>query len=143
MEIVFSDLNLKPCFITGESHKIKCTPQNSESSQDLYGRYRTLCRSCWIIRTLPMEYFPKFLNENICDGTECLSNRNDTYGACRQQTMQLVILKNLDSQGCPKWQREKLTVRMGCACTLRSFSEFKRIPADYLFHIFDKTPSVN
>lgn len=126
--------------IFGVAHRIKCTERNGLSDQGDPERFRTLCRSCWMIRTLPPEYFPKFVNENVCDGTQCLSNKNDTYGACRQQTMELDVLKNLGSEGCPKWQEEKLTVRTGCACTVMTYSELQKTPADYFFKVFDRTP---
>ncbi len=118
-------------------------PRNSQSEHksDLDGRLRTLCRSCWVIRTLPSKYFPKFVNENVCDGTKCLSNPEDTYGACRQQTMELDVLKNLGSQGCPRWQKEKLRIRTGCACSVRSYSEKQMIPAAYILRVFDNVTS--
>lgn len=39
----------------------------------------SLCSSCWVWRRLPANYFPQFINELVCTGTDqsCLSGKLD------------------------------------------------------------------
>lgn len=55
-------------FISGSSYILYCSPEGYEEKAG----FHRMCGACRALRELPQEYFPRFLNEVRCGGTQCI-----------------------------------------------------------------------
>lgn len=102
----------------GSDNLMYCWKAGKPDSQT--GLHR-MCSACRSIRRLPEDYFPLFVNEVLCKGSECLQNQ----GACVQQYIDLNVLKNIGTKECQNWNRHTIRVSVCCDCMLR--------PSSFLF----------
>ena len=81
--------------------------------------YHRLCTEWSAVTTLSPDYFPRYLNEVICDKKEngCLGHQ----GACIQGSFFVNVLKNTGvcgADGKETWQLVGHSVRSYCSCRL-------------------------
>lgn len=81
--------------------------------------YHRLCTEWSAVTTLSMDYFPRYLNEVICDTKDpgCLSNK----GICVQGSFIVDILRNTGkcgSDGKEIWEVVSKPIRSCCNCRL-------------------------
>lgn len=70
-------MNIFGLKILGASTQLSCNYRRGKAQND-GSSYVGLCNLCWSIRTLPSNYFPRFINELTCDSdTRCLSGERD------------------------------------------------------------------
>lgn len=76
--------------VVGTRYGISCTRKGTEGSKGT--EPVSLCSSCWVWRQLPSNYFPRYINELICDDTDnvCLSG----YATCNPGNRNLEVLRN-------------------------------------------------
>ncbi|KRY64980.1 Uncharacterized protein T4A_9224, partial [Trichinella pseudospiralis] len=75
-----------------------------------------LCNVCWVWRKLPENYFPRYVNELVCDNdTKCLSG----WGTCKQRQRNLEIMKNMGTAEEPQWRPITLNAASFCDCFVR------------------------
>ncbi|KRX67041.1 Uncharacterized protein T09_6015 [Trichinella sp. T9] len=75
-----------------------------------------LCNVCWVWRKLPENYFPRYVNELVCDNdTKCLSG----WGTCKQRHRNLEIMKNMGTAEEPHWRPITLNAASFCDCFVR------------------------
>uniref|UniRef100_A0A914EDI5 Uncharacterized protein n=1 Tax=Acrobeloides nanus TaxID=290746 RepID=A0A914EDI5_9BILA len=74
--------------IIGKRINVSCTAKGIDDGSG----YIKLCSACWAWRELPSNYFPRYVNEVICDDkdSECLSG----YAMCRAGTRTFQVIKN-------------------------------------------------
>jgi len=98
----------------GQSYVLYCSPEGFEEQQG----YRRLCAGCRSVRELPDDYFPRFLNEVRCQGTQCVKD----HGHCVQKFINFDILRNEGSKDCQRWVPYTVNVPVCCDCLLSSQS---------------------
>ena len=81
--------------------------------------YHRLCTNWSAVTTLSPDYFPRYLNEVICDQKDngCLGHQ----GACIQGSLVVNVLKNTGvcgADGKETWQLVSHSVRACCSCRL-------------------------
>ncbi|KRZ83870.1 Uncharacterized protein T08_4824 [Trichinella sp. T8] len=97
----------------GVKYKIECLKRGEVMEGT---EWLGLCNICWVWRKLPSEYFPRFVNEVICDtDTKCLSG----WGTCKQRRRSLEILKNIGTEEKPQWKPLKFNAATFCDCFVR------------------------
>ncbi|VDP08639.1 unnamed protein product [Soboliphyme baturini] len=76
-----------------------------------------LCGACQAIRRLPDTFFPKFINEVVCDEDKA------SHGKCKQKHMSFTVLRNNGTKECQLWTKFSINVRVSCECFVdeRSF----------------------
>uniref|UniRef100_A0A0N5AD71 NTR domain-containing protein n=1 Tax=Syphacia muris TaxID=451379 RepID=A0A0N5AD71_9BILA len=85
--------------ILGVRYGIACTRKGTASV--ISSEPVSLCSSCWAWRQLPDNYFPRYINELICDESdnECLSGKSydiriNSYAVCSAGHRTLEVLRN-------------------------------------------------
>jgi len=81
--------------------------------------YHRLCTEWSAVTTLSTDYFPRYLNEVICDKKDngCLGHE----GACIQGSFVVNVLKNTGvcgADGKETWEHVSQSVRSCCSCRL-------------------------
>jgi len=98
----------------GQSYLLYCSPEGFEEQQG----YHRLCSGCRSVRELPDDYFPRFLNEVRCSGTQCVNE----HGHCVQKYLSFDILRNEGTKDCQRWVPYTTNVPVCCDCLLSSQS---------------------
>uniref|UniRef100_A0AC34QZ82 Uncharacterized protein n=1 Tax=Panagrolaimus sp. JU765 TaxID=591449 RepID=A0AC34QZ82_9BILA len=109
--------------ILGTTIALECDEATAESVPNT-GYH--LCRTCRAVRELPVQYFPRILNEVICAEGNCL--RGD--GKCTQRFLPFTILKDFGRPGCPQWREASVQIRTCCDCVIHPNSPFLKYVLD-------------
>ncbi|XP_014670867.1 PREDICTED: uncharacterized protein T16H12.9-like [Priapulus caudatus] len=103
-------------FEKGVSYPRSCARRGEQASGR---RTVNMCSTCAATTVLADDFFPQFLNENVCAGDGgCLNIDGQYHGGCSQQTMTIPVLRNVGSSECPLWEREPYELRTACSCQL-------------------------
>ena len=111
---------------TISSPQTNITSVAQRGSLDQHGLHR-LCTESSAVTRLPADYFPRFLNEVICDTVDsgCLSHE----GVCIQGSFVVEVLKKngtCRSDGTEIWEAVSQPVRSCCNCRLYPGSKLTR-----------------
>lgn len=107
--------NSIPQPLIGIRHKISCTPRGQPSTGT--STFINLCSFCWSWRRLPDGYFPKIINELVCDtDNHCLSG----WGTCEQLHRSVDVFRQ-DSNG--EWKQISLQIASCCVCKVQAGSD--------------------
>uniref|UniRef100_A0A0N4ZQT1 Activin_recp domain-containing protein n=1 Tax=Parastrongyloides trichosuri TaxID=131310 RepID=A0A0N4ZQT1_PARTI len=101
--------------VLGIRHKISCTPRGQPTTGT--STFLNLCSFCWSWRKLPDGYFPKIINELVCDtDSHCLSG----WGQC-EQLHRTVDVFHQDNNG--EWKQISLQIASCCVCKVQAGSD--------------------
>ncbi|VDO99774.1 unnamed protein product [Soboliphyme baturini] len=80
-----------------------------------------LCNFCSAMRILPSNYYPRFINEVVCDDndTGCLSN----YGFCKPKSRAVEVFVNNGTQENAIWTKVFIIISVSCECYVQDGSE--------------------
>lgn len=102
-----------------------------------------LCNLCNAVRTLPSQYFPRYINELSCQSydNKCLSGKTidysnyftvacvfvpfDTfsgYGTCRERYRSIEVLINYGTDSNPRYAQYSVNTPVGCECQVQAGS---------------------
>ncbi|KAI1725267.1 hypothetical protein DdX_01919 [Ditylenchus destructor] len=104
--------------VVGTRYNLSCVLKGS--SADSNG-FISLCSKCWAWRQLPINYFPRFVNEMVCDDQDksCLSS----YAECSTGTRAFEVIRN-DSA---KLTTVMLTAGSFCECKIKQGSALQSL----------------
>ncbi|CEF62007.1 Hypothetical protein SRAE_1000028300 [Strongyloides ratti] len=107
--------NSIPQPLIGIRHKISCTPRGQPTTGT--STFINLCSFCWSWRRLPDGYFPKIINELVCDtDNHCLSG----WGTCEQLHRSVDVFRQ-DPNG--EWKQISLQIASCCVCKVQAGSD--------------------
>uniref|UniRef100_A0A7E4ZRM6 Uncharacterized protein n=1 Tax=Panagrellus redivivus TaxID=6233 RepID=A0A7E4ZRM6_PANRE len=99
---------------TGNRFIISCVERGDSENEET--DYINLCTACWTWRQLPADYFPRLINELVCNENDfCLSG----FGACHQRYRNVDVLH----RGPNGWQPTTISVAACCDCKVRAGTE--------------------
>lgn len=58
--------------VLGQGLQIRCSKKGEEEQPGLH----LLCGACRVIRELPADYFPRYINEVACSGQTCFDSKS-------------------------------------------------------------------
>uniref|UniRef100_A0A7E4ZYN4 Uncharacterized protein n=1 Tax=Panagrellus redivivus TaxID=6233 RepID=A0A7E4ZYN4_PANRE len=100
--------------ILGNRFIISCVERGDSENEET--EYINLCTACWTWRQLPADYFPRLINELVCNENDfCLSG----FGACHQRYRNVDVLH----RGPNGWQPTTISVAACCDCKVRAGTE--------------------
>jgi hypothetical protein len=99
----------------GTSSPLNCNYRRGNNMND-GSSYVGLCNLCNSVRTLPSQYFPRFINELSCQSSDnrCLSG----YGTCRERYRSIEVLINYGTDTSPRYAQYSINTPVGCECQL-------------------------
>ncbi|CAD5227606.1 unnamed protein product [Bursaphelenchus okinawaensis] len=100
--------------ILGERFVINCIEKGDAEDED--ADFLSLCTLCWTWRQLPEDYFPRLVNEMVCQENEfCLSG----WGECHQRYRNMDVLRRVNGD----WRPTTITTASCCDCKVKAGSE--------------------
>ena len=82
-----------------------------------------LCKQCWATREFGAEYYPRYINEVLCDqdisSPVCFRGKR----GCSQKQLSLVFFKNIPA-GSSNYETITVSIGVGCECELNYNSGF-------------------
>uniref|UniRef100_A0A0N5CGH1 Activin_recp domain-containing protein n=1 Tax=Strongyloides papillosus TaxID=174720 RepID=A0A0N5CGH1_STREA len=107
--------NILPQPALGIRHKISCTPRGQPTTGT--STFINLCSFCWSWRRLPDGYFPRIINELVCDtDNHCLSG----WGTCEQLHRSVDVFRQ-EANG--EWKQVSLQIASCCVCKVQAGSD--------------------
>uniref|UniRef100_A0A914Z3U4 Uncharacterized protein n=1 Tax=Panagrolaimus superbus TaxID=310955 RepID=A0A914Z3U4_9BILA len=100
--------------ILGDRFVISCVERGDTENE--VSDFLNLCTACWTWRQLPPDYFPRLINELVCNENDyCLSG----WGSCQQRYRNVDVLR----RGPNGWQPTSISVATCCDCKVKAGTE--------------------
>ncbi|KAE9551895.1 hypothetical protein FO519_004886 [Halicephalobus sp. NKZ332] len=100
--------------ILGDRFVISCTERGDAENDE--SDFINLCTACWTWRQLPPDYFPRLINELVCQENDyCLSG----WGSCHQRYRNVDVLRKSGNS----WQPTTISVATCCDCKVKAGTE--------------------
>uniref|UniRef100_A0A914Q0D0 Uncharacterized protein n=1 Tax=Panagrolaimus davidi TaxID=227884 RepID=A0A914Q0D0_9BILA len=101
--------------ILGDRFVISCVERGDTENEA--SDYLNLCTACWTWRQLPPDYFPRLINELVCNENDyCLSG----WGSCQQRYRNVDVLRRGPNGA---WQPTSISVATCCDCKVKAGTE--------------------
>ncbi|KAI6205844.1 hypothetical protein M3Y94_00838400 [Aphelenchoides besseyi] len=100
--------------IVGERFVVNCVERGDAETES--SDFLNLCTVCWTWRQLPDNYFPRLINELVCQESDfCLSG----WGTCMQRYRNMDVLQKVGND----WRPTSISVASCCDCKVKAGSE--------------------
>nr|CAD2182472.1 unnamed protein product [Meloidogyne enterolobii] len=104
--------------VIGNRFVINCVergePESDQTDQ------LNLCTACWTWRQLSEEYFPRLINELVCQSSDyCLSG----WGTCNQRYRNFDVLQKVTVNGQDEWRPTTISAASCCDCKVKAGSQ--------------------
>ncbi|KAF7633818.1 hypothetical protein Mgra_00006788 [Meloidogyne graminicola] len=115
--------------VIGSRFVINCVergePESDQTDQ------LNLCTACWTWRQLSEEYFPRLINELVCQSSDyCLSG----WGTCNQRYRNFDVLQKVTVNGQDEWRPTTISAASCCDCKVKAGSQAHHLV--FLFFYF-------
>ncbi|KAI6173957.1 E3 ubiquitin-protein ligase listerin [Aphelenchoides besseyi] len=98
----------------GERFVVNCVERGDAETES--SDFLNLCTVCWTWRQLPDNYFPRLINELVCQESDfCLSG----WGTCMQRYRNMDVLQKVGND----WRPTSISVASCCDCKVKAGSE--------------------
>ncbi|KAI1730430.1 hypothetical protein Ddc_03124 [Ditylenchus destructor] len=100
--------------IIGNRFVINCVERGDAEGEN--SEFLNLCTACWTWRQLPEDYFPRLINELVCQENDyCLSG----WGTCKQRFRNVDVLRRVGSE----WRPTIVQTASCCDCKVKAGSQ--------------------
>ncbi|KAI1718772.1 hypothetical protein DdX_05879 [Ditylenchus destructor] len=97
--------------IIGNRFVINCVERGDAEGEN--SEFLNLCTACWTWRQLPEDYFPRLINELVCQENDyCLSG----WGTCKQRFRNVDVLRRVGSE----WRPTIVQTASCCDCKVKA-----------------------
>ncbi|KAL3069379.1 hypothetical protein niasHS_018104 [Heterodera schachtii] len=104
--------------IIGKRFVINCVERGD--SENEHTDFLNLCTTCWTWRQLPEDYFPRLINELVCQENDfCLSG----WGVCNQRYRNFDVLQRVTVNGQDEWRPTTISAASCCDCKVKAGSQ--------------------
>uniref|UniRef100_A0A914HD86 Uncharacterized protein n=1 Tax=Globodera rostochiensis TaxID=31243 RepID=A0A914HD86_GLORO len=104
--------------ILGQRFVINCVERGDPENE--HTDFLNLCTTCWTWRQLPEDYFPRLINELVCQENDfCLSG----WGVCSQRYRNFDVLQRVSVNGQDEWRPTTISAASCCDCKVKAGSQ--------------------